>query len=152
MDYVFQTYLPTHPVQALILEANWNAGSIAPLDETLTWAKMHQVPVVVMGCVPSYDAPLARLLAYSVAWHQSDLAGKHLVRAEGTLEDRLRAEVEGKWHVPFVSLYDSLCKDDTCIEYADDARTIPLMNDGDHFNSSGALFVVRRLVASGQLQ
>jgi peptidoglycan/LPS O-acetylase OafA/YrhL len=152
MDYVFETYLPTHPVQAVILEANWNSGSIAPLEETLAWAKMHQVPVVVMGCVPSYDAPLARLLAYSVAWHQSDLAGKHLVHAEGALEVSLRDVVEDKWHVPFVSLYDSLCEGSTCIEYADAARTVPLMNDRDHFNPPGALFVVRRLVASGELR
>ncbi|MGA8089676.1 MAG: acyltransferase family protein [Terracidiphilus sp.] len=152
MDYVFETYLPSHPVQALILEAKWNAGSVAPLEETLAWAKMHQVPVVVMGCVPSYDAPLARLLAYSVAWHESDLAGKHLVRAEGTLDARLRNVVEDKWHVPFVSLYDSLCEGGTCIEYADAARTVPLMNDRDHFNPSGSLFVVRRLIASGELR
>lgn len=152
MDYVFETYLPTHPVQEVILEANWNSGSIAPLEETLAWAKMHRIPVVVMGCVPSYDAPLARLLAYSVAWHQSDLAGKHLVYAESTLEVSLRDVVEDKWHLPFVSLYDSLCEGRTCIEYADAARTIPLMNDRDHFNPSGALFVVRRLVANGELK
>jgi len=152
MDYVFETYLPSHPVQALILEADWNSGSIAPLEETLAWAKMHQVPVVVMGCVPSYDAPLARLLAYSVAWHRPDLASRHLVRAEGTLDVRLREVVEDKWHVPFVSLYSSLCGGGTCFEYADAARTIPLMNDRDHFNPSGSLFVVRRLISSGELR
>jgi hypothetical protein len=152
MDYVFQTYLPSHAVQALILEANWNSGSIAPLEETLAWARMHRVPVAVMGCVPAYDAPLARLLAYSVAWRQPDIASKHLAPEDGTLDVRLRAVVEGKWHAPFVSLYDSLCEGGTCIEYADAARTIPLMNDEDHFNPSGALFVVRRLVASGELQ
>jgi peptidoglycan/LPS O-acetylase OafA/YrhL len=152
MDYVFQTYLPAHAVKALILEANWDSSSIAPLEETLAWARLHQVPVVVMGCVPSYDAPLARLLAYSVAWHQSDLARKHLVLANGSLEVRLRADVEGKWHLPFVSLYNALCEGGACIEYADAARTIPLMNDEDHFNPPGALFVVRRLVASGELR
>ena len=152
MDYVFQTYLPSHTVQALILEADWNSGSIVPLEETLDWARVHQVPVIVMGCVPSYDAPLARLLAYSVAWHESDLASKHLVPEAGILEVRLRAVVEGKWHVPFVSLYDSLCQGGGCIEYADAARTIPLMGDGDHFNPSGALFVVQRLVANGELR
>jgi hypothetical protein len=152
MDYVFQTYLPSHTVQALILEADWNSGSIVPLEETLDWARVHQVPVIVMGCVPSYDAPLARLLAYSVAWHESDLASKHLVQEDGILDVRLRAVVEGKWHVPFVSLYDSLCEGGRCIEYADAARTIPLMNDGDHFNPPGALFVVQRLVANGELR
>jgi hypothetical protein len=149
---VFHTYLLAHPAQALILEANWNSGSIAPLEETLAWAKLHQIPVVVMGCVPSYDAPLARLLAYSVAWHQSDLPSKHLVHAEAALEVQLRTVVEDKWHVPFVSLYDSLCEGDTCIEYADASRTIPLMNDRDHLNPLGALFVLRRLVASGKLR
>ncbi len=152
MDYVFQSYLSTHTVQALILEANWNSGSIGPLEETLDWAEAHRIPVIVMGCVPSYDAPLPRLLAYSVAWHEPDLASKHLMPEEGVLEVRLRAVAQGKWHVPFVSLYDSLCEGDRCIEYADAARTIPLMIDGDHFNPPGALFVVRRLVVSGELR
>jgi hypothetical protein len=152
MDYVFGTYLRTHPVQSVILEANWNSGSIAPLEETLAWAKAHQVPVVVMGCVPTYDAPLARLLAYSVAWNEPDLASKHLVQAEGTLEVQLRAVVKDKWQAPFVSLYDSLCEGDRCIEYADVAQTVPLMNDRDHFNPSGSLFVVHRLLVNGELQ
>jgi peptidoglycan/LPS O-acetylase OafA/YrhL len=152
MDYVFGKYLPTHPVQSLILEADWNAGSIAPLEETLAWAKIHQVPVVVMGCVPTYDAPLARLLAYTVAWNEPDLANKHLVHAEETLDVQLRAVVRDKWHMPFVSLYDALCERGTCIEYVDAARTIPLMNDRDHFNPSGSLFVVHRLLANGELQ
>jgi peptidoglycan/LPS O-acetylase OafA/YrhL len=152
MDYVFEKYLPAHPVQELILEADWNSGSIAPLDETLAWAKAHQIPVIVMGCVPTYDAPLARLLAYSVAWRESDLASKHLVQSEGLVDARLRADVEDKWHLPFISLYDSLCRRGTCVEYADAERTIPLMNDTDHLNPPGAQFVVRRLVASGILQ
>jgi len=152
MDYVFLHYLTTHSVQALILEADWTSESIAPLDETLAWAAIHRIPAVVMGCVPSYDAPLPRLLAYSVAWRKPDLARRHLEQEDGILEIRLRNLVQGKWHLPFVSLYDSLCQGSTCVEYADAAQTIPVMNDGNHLNLSGARFVVRRLVASGELQ
>ncbi len=152
MDYVYGTFLPSHPIQALILESDWWEGSIPALDATLQWATEHKVRVIVMGCVPEYDAPLARLVAYSIAWNEPGLAGRHLLAKNVSLEPRLRALVVDKWHFEFVSLYDALCPDGTCTEYADAGRRIPMMDDSHHLNRFGAQVAITRLVNSGQLR
>jgi peptidoglycan/LPS O-acetylase OafA/YrhL len=151
MDYVYGVYLPSHPVGALLLESDWSASMLDALDQTLRWAKEHNVRVIVLGCVPVYDAPLARLLAYSIAWNDLGLAGRHLLASQNSLEPRLRTLVTEKWHDQFISLYDSICPDGACIEYADLNGRIPMMDDSHHLNRFGAQVVITRLINSGQL-
>jgi len=152
MDYVFGEYLPKHPVQQLLLESDWLPSDAAGLDDTLRWAREHNVQVTVLGCVPEYDAPLARLLAYSIAWNRPDLVAEHRISKDAKLDRELKEAVESKWHYRYVSLYDALCEHGQCAAYADAEKGIPLMNDSDHFNRFGAQFVVRRLIQSGQLR
>ena len=125
MDYVYGEYLPAYPVQALILEAAWNKDSLATLDKTFQWASEHAVRTIVMRCVPEYDAPLAQLVTYSIAWKQPRLPSRHLLVKDGELEPRIRALVEDRWHFQFVSLYDVLCQGGVCKEYADPKKSYP---------------------------
>jgi peptidoglycan/LPS O-acetylase OafA/YrhL len=152
MDYVYQEYLPAHPVQALILESAWSTNSLPKLDETLQWASEHGVRTIVIGCVPEYGAALAQLVAYSIAWNQPRLPSRHLLVGEGELEPHLRALVADKWHFQFVSLYDVLCQGGVCKEYADANKHIPLMDDNNHLNLLGAQYVISQIVNSGQLR
>lgn len=151
MDYVFREYLPTHAVQLLLLESDWLPSDLKGLDDTLLWARNHNVQLAVMGCVPQYDAPLARLLAYSIAWNRPDLAAEHRISRESALDQVLKQSVEVKWHFRYVSLYDVLCQNGHCVEYADAQKGIPLMDDNHHFNRYGAQFVIQRLVQRGEL-
>ncbi len=152
MDYIFGTYLPQHPPDALILESDWQPNKFKDLDQTLRWATDHGIRVIVVGCVPEYDAPLPRLLAYSVAWHKPGLASEHLLGKDGALEPRLRRLVVDKWHFQFVSLYDELCGDGPCVQYADANRRIPLMDDTNHLNRFGAQMVITRVIDRGEFQ
>ncbi len=151
MNSIYQTYLPSHPVEELLLEADWSPGNLGDLGRTLSWAKMHQIPVLVIGCVPEYDAPLARLLTYSIVWRDSDLPREHRLAHDAGTERELRKLVVNTWHVPFASPYDALCEEGKCIEYADAERSIPLMDDSHHLNRFGAMFVVRRLIELGEI-
>jgi hypothetical protein len=152
MDYVYQNYLPEHPVQKLILEADWQPGYIEDLGRTLSWAQVHQIPVIVIGGVPEYDAPLARLLAYSIAWHDPALPSAHRLARDAAMETRLRNLVVDTWHLPYASPYDALCQSGRCIEYANESQNIPLMDDSNHFNRYGAMFVIRQLVDEGKIR
>lgn len=152
MDYIYQTYLPVHPVQKLLLEALWQPEDLDELGRTLSWAKAHGIPVVVIGEVPEYDGPLPRLLAYSIAWNDPALPSEHLLAIDARMEERLRGLVLGTWHVSYASPYAALCHDGQCIEYANPERHIPLMDDSHHFNRYGAMFVIRRLVDEGQIR
>ena len=151
MEYVYGTYLPANRVDGLILEADWSAGDLQPLDETLSWATQNKIPVIVLGSVPQYDAPLARLLAYSRAWHRPELASEHRLDRDAALDKQLRSLVVDKWHFQFASPYAALCEAETCIEYADEKQGIPLMDDSHHFNRYGARFVVERMMHRGEL-
>jgi peptidoglycan/LPS O-acetylase OafA/YrhL len=152
MDYIFQTYLPAHRIQALLLEGRWKPENMEGLAETIAWAKQHQLPVIVFGPVPEYDAPLPRLLAYSIAWHEPGLADRHRVASREVVDEQMQSLAASTWHVPYISLYQAICNGGDCVEYADAAHEVPLMNDIGHLNEFGSALIVRRLIDRGELR
>jgi peptidoglycan/LPS O-acetylase OafA/YrhL len=151
MTYIFQTYLPEHPVQELLIAGRWEEKDMGALTAIIVWAQQHNIPVTIFGPVPEYDAPLSRLLAYSIAWKNPRLASQHLVPGSAVMDARMQNLAANTWHVPYISLYKEICDADGCVEYADSAHKIPLMGDTDHLSASGASFVVQRLVEKGEL-
>jgi peptidoglycan/LPS O-acetylase OafA/YrhL len=151
MAFIFQSYLPTHPVQGMYVVGRWEGKDMAALGGVVTWAKQHQIPVTVFGPVPEYDAPLPRLLAYSIAWTRPNFASQHAVPTMASLDSEMKRLSTDTWHAHYISLYRTICSDDGCTEFADAAHTIPLMNDTDHLNQFGASLVVQRLVERGEL-
>ncbi len=152
ISYIFQSYLPSHPIQGLFLVGRWSEKELPELTTTIAWAKQHNIPVTVFGPVPEYDGPLPRLLAYSIAWHKPDFASQHRLSSLGALDAKMQSMAANVWQVRYISLYQELCGVDGCAEYADRAHKIPMMDDDNHLNQFGANLVVRRLVAEGKLQ
>ncbi|MFZ1086424.1 MAG: SGNH hydrolase domain-containing protein, partial [Terracidiphilus sp.] len=136
----------------LMLEARWKPGDMAALTETIEWAKLHQVQVTVFGPVAEYDAPLPRLLAYSIAWNIPNLASKHRLAYSAFMDAQMASLAVNTWHTSYLSLYKATCNRDGCLEYADSAQEIPLMRDGDHFTDYGSSLILKRLINSGELQ
>jgi peptidoglycan/LPS O-acetylase OafA/YrhL len=151
MTYIFQRYLPTHSVQGLFLAARWEPADLGPLSQLIAWAQQRQLPVVVFGPVPEYDAPLPRLLAYSIAWKKPSLAEQHLVPGPKLLDMEMQQLADTTWHVPYMSLYKEICSESDCEEYADRAHRLPLMGDDNHLSMPGASVVIQRLVDKGDL-
>jgi peptidoglycan/LPS O-acetylase OafA/YrhL len=152
MVYIFQTYLPAHPVQDMFIVGRWQEKDMDALTAVIAWAKQHQVPVTVFGPVPEYDGPLPRLLAYSIAWNQPNLTSQHLVVSSGAMDAEMQNMAATIWHVPYISLYREICGAEGCVEYADAAHRVPLMTDTDHLTRLGASLVVQRLVDKGELR
>jgi len=150
MNYIFQRYLPTHPLQGVFLVGRWEPRDLGSLTRLIAWAKLHSVAVTVFGPVPEYDAPLPRLLAYSIAWNKPSLPSQHLVAGPMLLDAEMRKIDATTWHVPYISLYKEICSTNTCLEYADPARKLPLMGDDNHLSAPGASFVVQRLIDNGE--
>jgi len=152
MSYIFQTYLPSHPVQRTFLVGRWFDKNLDELTRTIAWTKQHDIPVTVFGPTPEYDGSLPRLLAYSIAWNKPSLADRHRVAASEVLDERMESLAMNIWHVPYISLYREICGAQSCAEYADAAHKIPLMDDGDHLNWFGASLVVQHLIDKGELR
>jgi peptidoglycan/LPS O-acetylase OafA/YrhL len=150
MSYIFQQYLPEHPVDALFVVGRWEKRDLGPLTQLTAWAKDHHQPVIVFGPVAEYDAPLPRLLAYSIAWNQPHLASEHRIDTK-TIDAEMQDLAASTWHVPYISMYREICGAEGCLEYADAAHTIPLMGDTNHLSMPGAAFLVQRLVDKGEL-
>ena len=152
MDFIFQQYLPAHPIDALFLSERWTDAEIPGLTETIAWARARNLPVVVFGPVPEYDESMPRLLAYSIAWRKPDLAQKRRTGHSAPLDAKLKDLAANTWHVPYVSLYQAICDSPAgCQEFADDAHTIPMLFDDDHFSKEGALLVIHRVIERGEL-
>jgi hypothetical protein len=151
MAYIFQRYLPTHPIQGLFLVGRWEQKNLDPLAQLIAWARQHQLAVIVFGPVPEYDAPLPRLLAYSIAWNKPGLASQHMVNGPRSLDAEMQQLAAMAWHVPYISLYNEICNAGSCFEYADQAHKLPLMGDDNHLSAPGASLVVQQLVDRGEL-
>ncbi len=151
MGYIFQSYLSSHAIQGLLLEARWKPRDMPELTATVDWARQHGIPVVIFGPVPEYEAPLPRLLAYSIAWNKPDLASHHRLASSPATDVQMQSMAGSTWHVPYISLYQALCNGEDCVEYADAAHEIPLMSDTNHLNEFGSAFVARRLIHRGDL-
>jgi peptidoglycan/LPS O-acetylase OafA/YrhL len=152
IDYIFQSYLPSHAIQGLFMVGRWSEKELPELTITIAWAKQHNIPVTVFGPVPEYDGPLPRLLAYSIAWNKPNFASQHRLNNIGALDAKMQSMAAEVWHVRYVSLYQEICGLDGCAEYADKLHKIPMMDDDNHLNQFGANLVVRRLVAEGKLR
>jgi peptidoglycan/LPS O-acetylase OafA/YrhL len=152
MDFIFQKYLPSHPIQGLLVQARWYSKDLSGLGEIAAWAKAHGVVVIVFGPVAEYDTPLPRLLAYSIAWNKPNLAQQHLAAYSPVMDAEMRNLAENRWHVFYVSLYEAACEGGHCLEYADEQKGIPLLNDADHLSKDGSRLLVRRLFRLGELE
>jgi len=150
-SFIFQTYLPAHTIEALLISYRWNSRDLNGLGDVVIWAKAHGIRVVLFGPVAEYDAPLPRLLAYSIAWNKPKLAQQHLAPYSAVLDSKMRNLAENIWHVAYVSLFQATCESDTCLEYADDKDEIPMLKDGDHLSEEGSIFLVHRLSEFGAL-
>jgi len=151
MGFLFAKYLPTHAVKALLVEARWKSKDLDGVGEMIDWAKSRSIPVVLFGPVAEYDAPLPRLLAYSIAWNRPNLAQEHRSAYPSLVDGQMRNLAATRWHVPYVSLYQATCAGDRCLEYADEKNRIPLMKDGDHLSEDGSKLLLSRVVRLGEL-
>jgi len=152
LNYIFEKYLPTHPVEGLLVEARWYRQNLAALGEIIAWSKEHGVKVSVFGPVAEYDAPLPRLLAYSIAWNKPNLAQQHRSAYSAALDDEMRDMAKNDWHVCYVSIYDATCHDGHCLEYADEKNGVPFLSDEVHLSESGSKLLASRLFGLGELQ
>jgi hypothetical protein len=152
MRYVFRDFLPSHPVNAIFLTARWRDETDFDKDsDTVDWCTRHQIPVHVLGAVVEYDTPLPRLLAYSIAFNDSGLPERHMLKRFQELDAAMKQRSEGGWKVHYASIVDAECPRGECSRYADTASSVPLMGDDNHLSNAGSVFVVQRLILAGEL-
>jgi peptidoglycan/LPS O-acetylase OafA/YrhL len=147
MSYMLQDYLPSHKVDAVLIEAHWDDGDIASLGETIEWLKRQKIPTILFGPVVQYDSALPRLLAMSISRGDPLLPRRHLAAFVEPLDRQMAALSRDSWHVPYISMYELFCGKVSCTQYA--APEVPLLSDYGHLTKLGSVLAAERIAKSG---
>lgn len=152
MQYIFNEFLPSHSIQAVFLTARWSSeADFANLSGTVNWCARHKIAVYILGPVVEYDAPLPKLLAFSIAYNDPGLPERHMLKRFLDLDSAMRLTAEDGWKVHYVSIVDAECQKGECIRYADAGSEVALMADDNHLSNAGSLWVVQKLITAGEL-
>jgi peptidoglycan/LPS O-acetylase OafA/YrhL len=149
MSYALREFLPTHKVDAVLIEAHWDSDDLESLGETIDWLKDHAAPIILFGPIVQYDASLPRLLAMSINEHDPSLPGRHLENFVKPLDFQMEELARNKWHVPYVSMRELFCSGDSCTQYA--THGVPLLSDYGHLTKAGSILAAQRITSLGIL-
>ena len=145
MEFVFNKFLADNKLDKVLLAGSWKDEDLPILSTTLDILKSRGIDATVLGPIVEYDVALPRLLAGEILLddpalartrrtpgiRERDLVMRHLVTAQGAT---------------YVSVYDTLCRDEHCEEFAE--ADVPMQFDGGHLTRKGALVVGRRLAGA----
>ena len=142
MQFVFNDFLVNNKVDKILLAASWKDEDLPILSATLDILKSRGLDIVVLGPIVEYDSALPRLLADEILHNDPSIAGA--MRKAGVRErDRAMRRLVTDRGATYVSVYDSVCRNDRCDEFAE--GDIPLQFDAGHLTAKGSVEVGRRL-------
>ena len=149
MQYVYNEYLPKHPVDRILIAARWEQGDLPRLDDTIKTLRQKGLKIVLFGPIVQYDSPLPRLLAASLKENDPQLPFKHRLDKYRKLDEEMAQLAENTWGVQYVSFFKLLCPQNSCTEYAE--KDVPLQFDYGHLTEAGSTLVAERVKASHAL-
>jgi peptidoglycan/LPS O-acetylase OafA/YrhL len=145
MQFVFDDFLVNHKVDKVLLSASWKDEDIPALLATLDMLKSRGLDVTVLGPIVEYDGALPRLLTEEILHNSPAIASG--MRTPGIRErDRAMRRTVTETGAAYVSVYDSVCHDGRCDEFA--KGDIPLQFDGGHLTAEGSVKIAQRLSSS----
>jgi peptidoglycan/LPS O-acetylase OafA/YrhL len=139
MRAVIEDFLPKHHLDGIILSARWVAGQAEDAKRTAEALRAYADRVIVFGPIVEYDQALPRLLARGILVRDSDLPRHHLVSGPQQA-DRVFAQTLKAAHVPYISIYGTVCAPSCRLWASDD---VPLQYDYGHLTEAGSRAVAR---------
>jgi peptidoglycan/LPS O-acetylase OafA/YrhL len=147
--YVYESLLPRLHVDGVILTEDWlTRTDVERIEPAIHWLQDHKIPVIIVGPVQEYDAPLPMLLAFSIKRSQPTLPQSHVLSRVGVLDRELQDKA-AKWHVVYLSPWQESCGTGNCLQYADEQNDVPMLIDTNHLTNKGSELLVRGWVESG---
>lgn len=143
MNNIFTSYLSDHHVDALLIAARWEETDLPRLSHTIDWARERGIKIVLFGPMVQYDSSLPRLLAASIKENDPAIPYNHRVAECARLDKKMLDLAAKEWGVRYVSFFNSLCKQQSCIEYA--GQGVPLQFDYGHLTKDGSVLLAQML-------
>lgn len=148
MDRIIQAFVPTHPIDRVLLAARWKSDYGPEIAATLDWFRSQHVPVTLIGPTVVYDSPLPRLLLTADQTRDAGLPNAHWDRS--LLEqDKQLAGIASEHGAGYISMIDLFCPGSRCT--TTDPKGMPLIDDREHFTLEGSKVVAQRLKAQALL-
>jgi peptidoglycan/LPS O-acetylase OafA/YrhL len=145
LRFVFDDFLVNNRIDKVLLAASWKDEDLPLLSTSLEMLKSRGVDVTVLGPIVEYDAALPRLLADEILHDSPAIATTR--RTSGIRErDLAMREMVTARGATYLSVYDAVCHDGRCEEFADDR--VPMQFDAGHLTAKGSVEVGRRLSAA----
>ncbi|MCX8960351.1 acyltransferase [Erwinia psidii] len=142
VDDLYETWIPNHKIDGVIISARWLPEDIAPLKATLKHLKTVSDNIIVMGPTIEYSEALPDLLAYQTDGRK-DLVASSIDRSI-KVTDQMMKQAMQDMQVPYISVYSIICPGDVCRGLASDGH--PISNDYGHLTLSGAKDVVGQAI------
>lgn len=142
-NHILRDWLANHHPDAVLLSGRWQPEDMPALDATLAELRRRNQRTILIGPVPNYDAPLARLLFRTPPDQRDAVAALH---RDPTLPaiDRAARDAARRHGAAYIAPLDLLCPEGRCRLFA--GRDIPLQFDDVHFTRQGSELAVARMM------
>lgn len=144
MRFVFRRFLPVHPLDGVILSAQWAASDAPLVKATVAALKRDAGTIYVFGPIVEYTEPLPRILALGIEQQvasEAKFAARHRKSAPAKI-DHVFAETLAGGPGTYRSIYHTLCHQGCAVWAKPD---VPLQFDTDHMTRAGSVFLATRL-------
>jgi peptidoglycan/LPS O-acetylase OafA/YrhL len=147
IEYVYGDYLPTHPVDRVLLANRWEQQDLPDLDHTIRALQQRGIRVTLFGPMVQYDTDLPWLLVRGLGKNDPGLAQHHRVARYEALDEKMSALAKDTWKIDYVSYFKLLCHQNVCVDTV--GSDIPLLSDYGHLTTAGSVLVADKIKASG---
>ena len=140
VSYMLNQWLPVHHVANVLIAANWQSPEdIRNMGGTIRYLRGLGLSPVLIGPPPEYDAPLPTLVALSIQQGNPSLVTQHRLGKMQGIESYSEQITSNIWHIPYLSIYRTLCTQKDCLTlFPDD---VPVQSDADHLSVPASDFV-----------
>jgi hypothetical protein len=138
MRFLFDQYLPSHPVDWVILSGSWDPIDALDVAKTLDWLRDRRFHVVLAGPIVRYNAPLPQVLAIALSRHDPALVAR-VRQPGGSALDVAFHKLAVEHGALYFSPYGALCRSGVC--RVTDESGMPLQFDYGHLTAQGSFAV-----------
>jgi peptidoglycan/LPS O-acetylase OafA/YrhL len=149
VDYVYDTYLPTSHIDAVVLFARWGRGDVDKLADTVKFIRRFARDVIVLGPMPTYRDNLPRLLLRATLRKDPSLIDRNR-NSESFELDEAFGHAAASQNATYISMVKLLCDEKrSCVTRAPDGE--PLQFDYGHVTFAGSQFIAARILEGSLL-
>jgi peptidoglycan/LPS O-acetylase OafA/YrhL len=140
---IFETFLPNHRVDKIIMSAFWTYPDLTAIPKTVKFLKQYADEIIIVGPTPRYNISLPRILVERYeGLNASTTIERRQLNDEPFKLDKEMRKLADQIGASYLSVTDALCPDGPCFAMAN--NNVPMQFDNSHLTDQGSIFLVKR--------